>query len=146
MTNQNISQREKEVLHLLAYENSSKEIAKELFISEHTVFSHRKNLLSKMQVKNTAGLVRKGFELGLLSLSRNVAFVLLLILGSICSTIAQNEVELRSDGIVVPRTTTSAVSSPIEGMLIYDTSTDGFKYYNGSTWQSIGSGTGGALF
>lgn len=63
-----ISPREREVLNLIAWENSTKEIAKELYISEHTVLTHRKNLLSKMNVKNTAGLVRKGFEIGFLHL------------------------------------------------------------------------------
>ena len=61
----NISPREQEVLHLIAFENSTKEIAKELFISEHTVITHRKNLLMKMDVKNTAGLIRRAFETGL---------------------------------------------------------------------------------
>lgn len=63
-----ISPRELEVLHLVAYEHNTKEIAKELYISEHTVLSHRKNLLNKMDAKNTAGLIRKGFELGLLQI------------------------------------------------------------------------------
>jgi DNA-binding CsgD family transcriptional regulator len=67
MMNEILSQREKEVLHLIAYENTSEEIAKKLFISRHTARSHRKNLLSKLSVKNMAGLVRRGFELGLIS-------------------------------------------------------------------------------
>ncbi len=61
-----ISKREKEVLQLVAFEHSTKEIARSLLISEHTVISHRKNLLLKMDVKNTAGLVRRAFELGFL--------------------------------------------------------------------------------
>ena len=60
----NISPREHEVLHLIAHENNTKEIAQELYISEHTVVTHRKNLLSKMDVKNTAGLVRKALKWG----------------------------------------------------------------------------------
>jgi len=64
--NQLISKREHEILHLVAFQHSTKEIAKTLFISEHTVISNRKNLLLKMDVKNTAGLVRKVFELGFL--------------------------------------------------------------------------------
>ena len=63
-----ISNRELQVLHLVAYEHSTKEIAKELYISEHTVITHRKNLLLKMDAKNTAGLVRRGFEQGLLQI------------------------------------------------------------------------------
>jgi len=65
-----ISEREKEVLHLVAYEYSSKEIAQQLFISTNTVNTHKKNLRSKLDVKNLAGMVRKGFELGLLDLER----------------------------------------------------------------------------
>ena len=64
-----ISRREKEVLHLIAWERSSKEIAQALFISEHTVLTHRKNLLTKMDVRNTAGLVRRAFEIGLMPIS-----------------------------------------------------------------------------
>ncbi|MDG2451081.1 MAG: helix-turn-helix transcriptional regulator [Saprospiraceae bacterium] len=65
--NSNISSREQEVLKLVAYEYTSDMIAQELFISPHTVMSHRKNLLEKLDVKNVAGMVRRGFELGLLS-------------------------------------------------------------------------------
>ena len=62
-----ITTREQEILHLIAWEHNSKEIAKELFISEHTVQSHRKNLMYKLDVKNTAGMIRKAFEIGILS-------------------------------------------------------------------------------
>ncbi len=68
INNTSISNRELQVLHLVAYEHSTKEIAKELYISEHTVITHRKNLLLKMDAKNTAGLVRRGFEQGLLQI------------------------------------------------------------------------------
>ena len=61
-----ISRREKEILYLIAYEMTSQEIAERLYISNHTAISHRKNLMEKLSVKNTAGLVRRGFELGIL--------------------------------------------------------------------------------
>jgi len=61
-----ISKREREILHLISFENTSKEIAQKLCISVHTALSHRKNLMWKLEVKNTAGLVRKGFEQGYL--------------------------------------------------------------------------------
>ena len=64
-----ISPREKEVLYLTAHEYTITMIASELFISHHTVISHRKNLLVKLGVKNVAGMVRRGFELGYLSFS-----------------------------------------------------------------------------
>ena len=62
-----LSSREKEVLRLIAFEHTAKEIASILFISTHTVDTHRKNLLFKLKVRNTAGMVRKGFEAGILS-------------------------------------------------------------------------------
>lgn len=68
-----ITAREKEVLELIAYEYTTNEIASELYISNHTVISHRKNLLQKMRVKNVAGLIRRGFESGLLLVNYNTA-------------------------------------------------------------------------
>jgi len=61
-----ISKREQQVLKLIAQEYSSKEIANKLFLSAHTVMSHRKNLMQKLMVRNGAGLVREGFQRGLL--------------------------------------------------------------------------------
>ena len=63
-----ISEREQEVLKLIAHEHTINMIAKRLFISHHTVISHRKNIMSKLDVKNTAGLIRRSFELGYLSI------------------------------------------------------------------------------
>ena len=61
-----ISTREQEVLNLIAYEHTAKEIANKLYISYETVNSHRKNIMSKLGVKNTAGMVRVAFELRLI--------------------------------------------------------------------------------
>ncbi len=61
----NLTNREHEILHWIAHELTAKEIALKLFISTHTVISHRKNLQEKMEVKNTAGMVRVAFEKGL---------------------------------------------------------------------------------
>ena len=72
ISNRTISNRELEILSLVAHEHSTKEIAQQLYISTHTVLSHRKNLLLKMNVKNTAGLVRKAFELGFLQIANAV--------------------------------------------------------------------------
>lgn len=69
MTKQKISKREIQILRLISREYRTSEIARLLFISQHTVLSHRKNLMEKLEVRNTAGLVRKGFELGLLRYS-----------------------------------------------------------------------------
>ncbi len=54
-----ISSREKEVLYLIADGYSAKEIADKLHISPHTAINHRKNLISKFMVKNTAELVKE---------------------------------------------------------------------------------------
>jgi DNA-binding CsgD family transcriptional regulator len=50
--------REIEVHKLIAQEYSNPEIAEKLFISIRTVDTHRRNLLEKLGVKNTAGLVK----------------------------------------------------------------------------------------
>lgn len=60
-----LTDREKEVLGLIAQEYSNAEIAEKLFISVRTVDTHRRNLLEKLQVKNTAGLVKYAVEKGL---------------------------------------------------------------------------------
>ena len=52
-----LSEREIEVLELICKEYTAKEIGEKLFISFRTVEGHRKNLLSKLNVRNTAGLV-----------------------------------------------------------------------------------------
>lgn len=67
--NTTVSQREREVLRLISHEYRTYEIADILCISTHTVDSHKKNLFSKLGVSNTAGVVRKGFELGLLKIN-----------------------------------------------------------------------------
>jgi DNA-binding NarL/FixJ family response regulator len=53
-----ITRREKEVLSLIAEGMTNNEIATKLFLSSTTVDTHRKNLLAKLDVKNTAALVR----------------------------------------------------------------------------------------
>jgi two-component system, NarL family, nitrate/nitrite response regulator NarL len=61
-----LSEREKEILKLIAQENTNAEIAEKIFLSPLTVNTHRKNLIRKLGVKNTAGLVRYAVENGLL--------------------------------------------------------------------------------
>lgn len=60
-----LTKREEDVLRLIIDEKTTKEIAKELFISEKTVENHRSNLMLKLDVKNMAGLVKKAISLGL---------------------------------------------------------------------------------
>ena len=61
-----LSARELEVLTLIVQENSNPEIAEKLFISIRTVDTHRRNLLEKLGVKNTAGLVKYALQKGLI--------------------------------------------------------------------------------
>jgi len=68
-----LSNREIEILRLVAFEFSTGEIASKLFISHHTVLTHRKNLLMKMCVRNTAGLIRRAFEQGYLTVASKIA-------------------------------------------------------------------------
>ncbi|MDA9563817.1 response regulator transcription factor [Flavobacteriales bacterium] len=53
-----LTSREKEIIALIADELTNNEIADKLFISARTVDTHRRNLLQKLGVKNTAGLVK----------------------------------------------------------------------------------------
>jgi DNA-binding NarL/FixJ family response regulator len=61
-----LSRREKEILELIAEGYTNPQIAEKLFISQFTVDSHRKNLLAKLDVKNTASLIRLAVEQKLL--------------------------------------------------------------------------------
>jgi DNA-binding NarL/FixJ family response regulator len=61
-----LSEREIEVLRLIAQEYSNGEIAEKLFISIRTVDTHRRNLLEKLQVKNTVGLVKYALDKGII--------------------------------------------------------------------------------
>jgi DNA-binding NarL/FixJ family response regulator len=60
-----LTRREKEIIELIVYEYTTHEIAEKLFISEKTVETHRKNLLQKLNTRNTAGLVRVAIQRGL---------------------------------------------------------------------------------
>jgi two-component system response regulator NreC len=53
-----LSKREIEILKLVCMEYSNAKIARELFLSVSTVETHRKNLISKLGVTNTVGLVK----------------------------------------------------------------------------------------
>ena len=66
ISGQSLSKREKEVLKLIAMERTTQEIADELFLSKHTIESYRKNLISKLGVRNLAGLTKYAIKLGLI--------------------------------------------------------------------------------
>ncbi|WP_340156135.1 response regulator transcription factor [uncultured Winogradskyella sp.] len=61
-----LSKRETEVLKLIAQEFTTQEIADQLFLSKHTIESYRKNLISRLGVRNLAGLTRYAVEKGML--------------------------------------------------------------------------------
>ncbi len=61
-----LTQREAEILSLIARELSNKKIADKLFISERTVETHRKNIFTKTKTKSVVGLIRYAMENGLL--------------------------------------------------------------------------------
>ena len=61
-----LSDREKEILRQVATGASNKEIAQRCQISETTVKSHLRNILSKMEVKNRAGAVSLATTMGIL--------------------------------------------------------------------------------
>ena len=62
-----LSERDLEILKLIAEELTQQEIAEKLFISPHTVIFHKRNLFHKFDVKNTAGLIKSAMELNLLA-------------------------------------------------------------------------------
>ncbi len=63
-----LTRREKEVLLGIYEELTTQEIATKLFISPKTVETHRMNLMSKLQVRNSAGLIKIAIEKDLLDL------------------------------------------------------------------------------
>lgn len=63
-----LTKREKEVLQLIAGGLTNPEIAEKLFISKRTVDAHRRNLLEKLEAKNTAGLIMYAVKQGLVDI------------------------------------------------------------------------------
>ncbi|WP_434037225.1 response regulator [Formosa sp. 4Alg 33] len=61
-----ISNKEKEVLGLISRGLTTKEIASKLFVSTRTIETHRANILKKLDVKNTAELIKKATEINLI--------------------------------------------------------------------------------
>jgi len=61
-----VTRRENEVLQLIIDGFFNKQIAEQLFLSIRTIDAHRRNLLQKLDVKNTAGLVKYAYQKGLI--------------------------------------------------------------------------------
>lgn len=57
-----LTQREREIIRLIALERTNGEIGAALLISEQTVKSHRKRLMTKLNVRSTAGLVKYALD------------------------------------------------------------------------------------
>ena len=58
-----LTKREIDVITLIAQEYTTQEIADELFLSKHTVESYRKNLMTKLNVRNIAGLTKYALKM-----------------------------------------------------------------------------------
>lgn len=61
-----LSKREIEIIQLICDQLTNEEISKKLFLSKRTIDNHRQNILNKLGMNNTAGLVRFAVENGLI--------------------------------------------------------------------------------
>lgn len=61
-----LTRREKEILSLISEGYTNPKIAEKLFVSVNTVDTHRKNLLAKFNVSNTATLIKMAVQAGLI--------------------------------------------------------------------------------
>ncbi len=57
-----LTSREREIIRMIAQEHTNAEIGASLFITEDTVKSHRKKLMTKLNVRSTAGLVKYALD------------------------------------------------------------------------------------
>gem|GEM_PF-249407 len=60
----NLSEREKEILKLVVKGKTAQEMADELFLSIHTIYTHRKNILKKLSCKNATELLNYAMSKG----------------------------------------------------------------------------------
>ena len=65
-----LSDRENEIIKLVAEGYTNGKIAELLFLSNHTVNTHRKNIMAKLGVKNTAGIVMYAVKMNIVSPNR----------------------------------------------------------------------------
>ncbi|MGK7393395.1 MAG: response regulator [Candidatus Cyclobacteriaceae bacterium M3_2C_046] len=61
-----LSPREIDIIRLIADQKTTGQIADQLFLSKHTVETHRKNILLKLGLKNSAGLIKYAMKKGLI--------------------------------------------------------------------------------
>lgn len=62
-----LSERETEIITLIAEGHTNNKIAEDLCLSAHTINTHRKNIMAKLGVKNTAGIVMYAVKTNLVS-------------------------------------------------------------------------------
>jgi deoxyadenosine/deoxycytidine kinase/DNA-binding CsgD family transcriptional regulator len=62
-----LSERENEIIVFIAEGQTNAQIAETLFLSNHTINTHRKNIMAKLGVKNTAGIVMYAVKTNLVS-------------------------------------------------------------------------------
>lgn len=62
-----LSMREREILQLFVEGMNNCQVADTLCISEHTVLTHRRNIMRKLQVKNSAQLIIKALQTGIIT-------------------------------------------------------------------------------
>lgn len=62
-----LSERENQIIVLIAEGKTNAQIAESLFLSNHTINTHRKNIMAKLGVKNTAGIVMYAVKMDLVS-------------------------------------------------------------------------------
>lgn len=62
-----LSERENEIIKFIAEGLTNAQIAEELYLSNHTINTHRKNIMSKLGVKNTAGIVMYAVKMNIVS-------------------------------------------------------------------------------
>ena len=61
-----LTDREVEIIKLIAEKYSNQEIAEKLFISIHTVYTHRKNIMKKLKLKSPVELILYGIDKGII--------------------------------------------------------------------------------
>ncbi|WP_242083634.1 response regulator [Aestuariivivens sediminis] len=66
VSNDMLSKKELEVLELISKGLTTKEIAAKLYVSSRTIETHRANILKKLNVKNTAELIKKAVKINLI--------------------------------------------------------------------------------
>jgi len=59
-----LTRREKDILQLISEGLANADIAAKLFVSPHTIDTHRKNLLAKFNISNTASLIKNVTNMG----------------------------------------------------------------------------------